>query len=267
MSTLVILAAGFGRRFGGDKQLAPVGPEGEPLLWYALQDAMLAGFTQAVLVIRDGLEAPLRNQLGEAPLPIHFATQETRTPTPWGTGHAVLAAAPLVTQPFMVINADDFYGRESYRVIAEFLAQPPSGPVPEFALAAFPLGATLSPHGPVNRAVCQVDRLGYLTRLAEHVGMTRESLTMPLDTPVSMNCWGFAPAIFPLLLAGWNAFRALHHEEEFMLPVVVNDLIRQGAARVRVLAATGPWFGLTHPADLEPLGAHLATLPAADGRR
>ncbi len=258
MPTLVILAAGFGRRFGGDKQLAPVGPEGQPLLWYALQDARLAGFTQAVLVIRDGLEAPLRSQIGEAPLPIQFALQETRTPTPWGTGHALLAAAPLLAEPFMVINADDFYGRESYRVMAEFLSQEPSGPPPEFALAAFPLGGTLSPHGPVNRAICHVDGDGYLAGLEEHSGLVRESLRLPLDTPVSMNCWGFTPALIPLLETRFDEFRADNSKEEFMLPTVVGALVRAGAARVRVLAAPGPWFGLTYLEDHEPLIAHLS---------
>ncbi|HUG28389.1 MAG TPA: NTP transferase domain-containing protein, partial [Gemmatimonadales bacterium] len=260
MPTLVILAAGFGRRFGGDKQLAPVGPQGQPLLWYALQDARLAGFTRAVLVIRDGLEAPLRRQLNEAPLPIHFATQQTRTPTPWGTGHALLAAAPLLTESFMVINADDFYGRESYRIIAEFLSRPPSGPMAEFALAAFPLGATLSPHGPVNRAICQVDAYGYLTGLEERLGLVQESLRLPLDTPVSMNCWGFRPALFPLLTARFDEFSSRGYKEEFMLPSEVAALVRGGLARVRVLAAPGPWFGLTHPGDLEPLIAHLSRL-------
>lgn len=260
MPTLVILAAGFGRRFGGDKQLAPVGPEGQPLLWYALHDAMLAGFTQAVLVIRDGLEAPLRRQLREAPLPIQFALQETRTPTPWGTAHALLAAAPLLVEPFMVINADDYYGRESYRVIAEFLSRPPSGPMPEFALAAFPLGATLSPHGPVNRAICQVDAYGYLTGLEEQLGLVRESLRLPLDTPVSMNCWGFRPAILPLLKARFDECSPGDYKEEFMLPDEIGTLVRAGVVRVRVLAAPGPWFGLTHPGDLEPLAAHLSRL-------
>lgn len=265
MPTLVILAAGFGRRFGGDKQLAPVGPEGQPLLWYALQDAKLAGFTQAVLVIREGLEVRLRGQLGQAPLPIQFALQETRTPTPWGTANALLAAAPLVTQPFMVINADDFYGRESYRVIAEFLARPRSGPVPEFALAAFRLGATLSAHGPVNRAVCQVDGNGYLRGLQEHQGLVRESLTLPLDTPVSMNCWGFTPALFPLLRARFEEFRGRDSKEEFMLPTEIGALVRLGMARVPVLAAPGPWFGLTHPADHDPLTAHLSRLSGKGG--
>lgn len=263
MPTLVILAAGHGRRFGGDKQLAPVGPAGQPLIWYALHDAALAGFTEAVLVIREGLEAPLRAQLRDPPLPIRFATQETRTPTPWGTGHALLAAAPLVTQPFMVINADDFYGRESYRVIAEFLA-PPSGPLPEFALAAFPLGVTLSPHGPVNRAVCQVDGHGYLAGLVEHSGLVRESLRLPFDTPVSMNCWGFTPTLFPLLQARFDEFRAGDNKEEFMLPAELGALVCDGVVRIRVLAAPGPWFGLTYPGDHEPLAAHLSRISVGE---
>lgn len=264
MPTLVILAAGFGRRFGGDKQLAPVGPAGEPLPWYALQDAARAGFDEAVLVVREGLEAPLRAQLADAPIPLRFVVQEARGDLAWGTGHAVLAAAPLVQQPFMVINADDFYGAASYRVITDFLAEPGPAGVPTFALAAFPLGATLSAHGPVNRAACRVDHDGYLTGLAEMHGLTREHLRVPLETPVSMNCWGFTPAVFPLLQEGFAAFQA-GGKGEFMLPDAIGQLAASGAIRVRVLAAPGPWFGLTHPGDRRPLQAHLARLDPGHG--
>lgn len=264
MSTLVILAAGLGRRFGGDKQLAPVGPEGQPLLWYALHDAAAAGFSDAVLVIREGLEAPLRAQLHDTPLPLRFAVQVQRAPIPWGTGHALLAAAQSVTQPFMVINADDYYGPDAYRLIAEFLRQPRPDPVPEFALAAFPLGATLSPHGPVNRAICQVDGTGFLAGLQEHHGLVREGLSLPPDTPVSMNCWGFTPALFPLLRGRFEAFQSAW-EGEFMLPEAVGQLAESGAIRVRVLTAPGPWFGLTHPSDREPLAAYLARLSGGAG--
>lgn len=266
MSTLVILAAGLGRRFGGEKQLAPVGPQGQPLPWYALHDAAAAGFSDAVLVIREGLEAPLRAQLHDAPLPLRFTVQAQRAPVPWGTGHALLAAAPVVTQPFMVINADDYYGPDAYRLIAEFLRQPRPDPVPEFALAAFPLGATLSPHGPVNRAVCQVDGMGFLTGLQEHHGLVREGLSLTQDTPVSMNCWGFTPAIFPLLRGRFEAFQNAP-EGEFMLPEAVGQLAESGAIRVRVLTAPGPWFGLTHPSDREPLTVYLAQFPEVAGLR
>jgi hypothetical protein len=262
MLTLVTLAAGLGRRFGGDKQLAPMGPSGQPLLWYALHDAAAAGFSDAVLVVREGLEAPLRAQLHDTPLPLRFVIQAQRTPVPWGTGHALLAAAPAVTRPFMVINADDYYGPGAYRIIAAFLSGPRTGPVPEFALAAFPLSATLSPHGPVNRAVCQVDGAGCLSGLKEHHGLVWERLILPPDTPVSMNCWGFTPALFPLLRGRFEQFRAAS-EGEFMLPEAVGQLAASGAIQVRVLSAPGRWFGLTHPADREPLAGYLARLPEA----
>lgn len=262
MPTLVILAAGRGRRFGGDKQLAPVGPEGQPLPWYALRDAAAAGFHDAVLVVREGLEATFREELAGAPLPLRFAVQEDRAPTPWGTGHALLAAACEVTGSFMVVNADDYYGREAYRLIAGFLARPAAGPVPEWALAAFPLKATLSPHGTVNRAVCRVDGEGWLLGLEERIGLAAERLDLPLDTPVSMNCWGFTPAAFELLAGRFRAFqetcRAAGEVREFMLPAAVAEAVASGEARVRVLPAPGPWFGLTHPADLPNIRAHLA---------
>lgn len=258
MSTLVILAAGLGRRFGGDKQLVPVGPQGQPLVWYALLDAAAAGFADVVLVIREGLEASMQEALAGSPLPIRFALQEQRTPVPWGTGHALLAAATQVNQPFMVVNADDFYGADAYRTVADFLRRPHTDPVAEFALAAFPLGATLSPHGPVNRAICRVDTTtGYLVGLEERQGLRREGLPLSPNTPVSMNCWGFTPAIFPLLAEGFKAFRAAA-EGEFMLPVVVGQLAASGAVRVKLLPVPGSWFGLTHPGDRAGVAAHLA---------
>lgn len=264
MPSLVILAAGRGRRFGGDKQLAPVGPAGQPLAWYAICDAAAAGFHDAVLVVREELEAPMRHALAGAALPLRFARQAQRSPTPWGTGHAVLAAAPLVERPFMVVNADDYYGPDAYRTLADFLRQPRDGPAVEGALAAFPLGATLSPHGPVNRAVCEVDNRGFLAGLTEVTGLTREGLTLPPDTPVSMNCWAFTPGFLPLLAGRFDRFRA-ESEGEFMLPEAVGQLAAMGAVRVRVLAASGPWFGLTHPGDQEALVAHLRSLQEGSG--
>lgn len=264
--TLVILAAGIGRRFGGDKQVAGLGPGGRPLLAYALHDAARAGFGRAVLVIREELEAPLRTVLRDAPVPIAHVVQETRPSGPWGTGHAVLAVAGLVKEPFMVVNADDFYGRDAYRAIAHALTSLPRAFPPEFVLAAFPLGVTLSAHGPVNRAICRTDADGWLIGIEEVTGLRPGSGTVPLETPVSMNGWGFTPALFPLLRGQFGAFaedRVRAAGAEFMLPRAVHEMVAAGEARVRVVPVPGPWLGVTYPEDQAPVAAALARLTAA----
>jgi len=259
--TLVILAAGLGRRFGGDKQLAGLGPGGRPLMAYALHDAAQAGFGRAVVVVREGMAGAVRSLLAGSPLAVECVVQPAGRERPWGTGHAVLAAAGAVTEPFMVVNADDFYGRDAYRLVAGFLATPPAGEIPVFALAAFPLAATLSAHGAVNRGVCQVDAGGWLVAIGEVAGLRPDDPRLAPDTPVSMNCWGFTPAVFPLLEARFREFRAAAGpEDEFMLPDEVGRMVERGAARVRVLTAPGPWLGVTHPGDREPVAAHLARL-------
>lgn len=259
--TLVILAAGLGRRFGGHKQLAALGPGGRPLMAYALHDAALAGFGRAVVVVREGMEGPVRSLLAGSALPVDCAVQPGGRERPWGTGHAVLAAAGRVAEPFMVINADDFYGRDAYRLVGGFLEAPPPPGTPVFALAAFPLAATLSSHGAVNRGACRVDASGWLVGIEEVIGLLPGDGRVPPDTLVSMNCWGFTPAVFPLLEARFQEFRAAAGpEDEFMLPDEVGRMVAQGAARVRVLQAPGPWLGVTHPADREPVAAHLARL-------
>lgn len=261
---LVVLAAGLGRRFGGDKQLAGIGPGGAPLLAYALHDAHRAGFSRAVVVIREGLEAPLRARLGGAALPVSYALQAAERARPWGTGHAVLAAAGEVDAPFMVVNADDFYGAATYAVMAEFLAGVPTSVPPTYALAAFPLSQTLSEQGPVNRGVCRVGPSGQLLEIQEVQGILPGDERWPADTPVSLNAWGFTPAIFPELSAGFALFReAAGEADEYMLPTVVNQLVKRGNARVELVAAPGPWIGVTWPADLPRAAAHLARLVAA----
>jgi hypothetical protein len=267
--TLVILAAGFGTRFGGNKQLTALGPGGRPLLAYALHDAARAGFSRAILVVREGLEAPLRAVVaGSSELPLEFALQESRAgERPWGTGHAVLAAASRVRTAFMVVNADDFYGAATFRVMSAFLAQltAPATPVVG-ALATFPLGQTLSPNGPVNRGVCRRDADGFLAAIEEVRGIDPTGSGWPLDTPVSLNGWGFDPSILPLVQQQFTTFQdglEQGSREEFMLPSVVNHLIASSQLRIRLLAAPGPWIGLTWPADLPAARAHLARMAAA----
>jgi len=288
--TVVVLAAGVGSRYGGPKQIDAVGPGGATLLDYTAFDARRAGFDRAVLVVGDGMEAAVRAAAGDRiarHIRVDYTVQERALPQgvarpegrskPWGTGHAVLAAAPLVDGPFAVVNADDFYGAGSYHALAEFLARPRSGPVPEFALVGFPLRTTLSPEGPVSRAVCGVDASGHLRTIREVLqveadgdgarGLDERGAWQPIpgETPVSLNCWAFTPALLPALEAGFFRFlekNAASTTAEFLLPWTVQALIDSDAARVRVLGGGGPWAGLTYPADRPRLVAMLQRLVA-----
>ncbi|HEU4698984.1 MAG TPA: NTP transferase domain-containing protein [Gemmatimonadales bacterium] len=270
MPTLVALAAGMGSRFGGPKQLEPLGPSGETFLDFAFYDALNAGFTQAVLVVRPemheaftkGLVARWRDRM-----PVAFVDQTIETAKgpvartkPWGTGQAVLAAAGEVHAPFGVMNADDFYGAAAYRTLHGFLhTRDPASTI--YAVLGFPLGATLAEQGGVNRAVLRVDPEGWL----EHAEEVKDIVPgrFPPDTPVSMNMWGFTPAVFPQLAAGFHDFlagSAADPAAEYLLPTVVERLIAERRARVRVLPATGPWAGLTHPEDRPRVVAFLRDL-------
>jgi hypothetical protein len=288
--SLVVLAAGVGSRYGGPKQIDRVGPGGATLLDYAAFDARRAGFDRVVLVVREGMEAEVRGAVGDriARLaPVAYAVQGNALPLgfvpppgrrkPWGTGHAALAAAPLLDGPFAVINADDFYSAGSYRVLAGYLRQPRGGPVPEFAIVGFPLATTLSPDGPVSRGVCSVDGAGFLVSIREVLEVERdgedargldESGTwqpIPGTTPVSLNFWGFTPALLPALAAGFRRFLEANHgspSAEYFLPSAVQSLVDAGGARVRVLGGGGQWGGLTHPGDRPRLVALLESLTA-----
>jgi hypothetical protein len=288
--SLVVLAAGVGSRYGGPKQIDAVGPGGATLLDYAAFDARRMGFERAVFVIGEGMEAAVRAAAGDRiarHVPVAYAVQDRALPPgftsppgrskPWGTGHAALAAAPLLDGPFAVINADDFYGMASYRALASFLARPQTGPVPEFALVGFPLRTTLSPGGPVSRAVCSVDASGHLRAIREVLrveadgddarGLDETGTWQPIpgETPVSLNFWGFTPALVPALEAGFRRFLEENGRSttaEYLLPWTVQALIDSEAARVRVLGGGGPWGGLTYPDDRPRLVAMLQRLVA-----
>jgi dTDP-glucose pyrophosphorylase len=286
---LVVLAAGIGSRYGGPKQIERVGPGGATLLDYAAFDGRRAGFDRVVLVVREGREGEVREAVGERiarHVPLAYAVQGDALPPgfapppgrgkPWGTGHATLAAAPLLDGPFAVINADDFYGAGSYRVLAEHLRQPREGPVPEFAIVGFPLATTLSPDGPVSRGVCAVDERGFLVSIREVLEIegdradARERTAsgwrpIPGPTPVSLNFWGFTPALLPALEDGFRRFleqNAGSTKAEYFLPAAVQSLVDAGRARVRVLGGGGPWCGLTYPGDRPRLMALLESLTA-----
>ena len=279
---LVVLAAGMGSRYGGLKQLDSVGSFGQCLIDYSLYDARRAGFETAIFVIKEELEADFREMAGDRVsrgLDVHYAFQRLddlsqnvdisplRT-KPWGTTHAVLSARKLIKGPFAVINADDYYGPEAFRVLYDYLAHHTDRPdCFQYAMVGYHLGKTLSSHGGVSRGVCRTNRDGLLENIVEQHGIERDGdngcfspdggqnwIELSGDTLVSMNFWGFqrsfldeAEARFPLLL-----HRALaHHPEdgEVQLPVMVADMLDRGRAQVRVLSSGEQWFGVTYRED------------------
>jgi hypothetical protein len=289
--TLLVLAAGVGSRFGGPKQLEPVGPGGATLMDYAVFDAVRSGFGKVVFVIRpDHAETfaaevlprfakvvAVGTALQTPAVPPGFTQPATRT-KPWGTAHAVLAAAGAVREPFAVVNADDFYGREAYAAIAAFLREPPAGGPPTYALAGFPLARTVSAAGAVHRAICVVSPEGWLTSVTEVLDIVADSSggyhgedhgmlsRFSGREPVSMNLWAFTPDIFPQLEAGFASFLGDADgldRREYLIPTLVQQLLAQGAARVRVLPTDSPWAGITHPADRPLVAARLRALVAA----
>lgn len=293
--TLVVLAAGMGSRYGGFKQIDPVGPGGEVILDYSVYDAWRAGFGRVVLVIRPELEAPLRERFAAAAQQIEFryVMQDlTDVPAgipvaerdkPWGTGHATLSARGAVEGPFAVINADDFYGPSSYRLLADFFAESAhraASEAPETcAMVSYPLRNTLSRHGAVSRGVCQVSAEGFLEDIRETTQIARaengdglaegdgaEPVLVPGDTPVSMNFWGFQATLFPLLQRLFAEFLDEHGTEprtEFYLPAAVDRLTKAGRCRTRVLASTDPWFGMTYKQDRDWVRNGIRTLVEA----
>jgi UTP-glucose-1-phosphate uridylyltransferase len=266
--TLVVLAAGMGSRYGGLKQIDPVGPGGETMLDYAVYDAVRAGFKRAVFVIRRDFEAAFRERMAERfagkieldyafqsldQLPAGF-TVPTGREKPWGTGHAVWCARDVINDNFAVINADDFYGADSYRQLTEFLAARTDQP--RFSIVGFRLANTLSEFGSVSRGVCTADADGRLKSIVEQTAIRPEDVgpgkTFSGDEIVSMNCWGFTPALFPLLDAQWRAFLAASGRElksEFYLPAAVSAMITAAQAEARVLATDSSWFGITYRDD------------------
>ena len=271
----------MGSRYGGLKQIDPVGPSGETVLDYAVYDAARAGFGRVVFVIRRDFEEVFREKIGakyagriavdyvfqaiEA-LPTGYAPAAGRE-KPWGTGHAVWCAREAVRENFAVINADDFYGEDSFRQLAGFLSmeQAAAGPA-EWTMVGFRLANTLSEHGAVSRGVCKADD-GWLTGIEECHGITPEQVGMgkkfAAEQIVSMNCWGFTPAVFAALeeqLREFLAARGSEPKAEFYLPAAVAQAIARGQARVRVLPTTAEWFGVTFREDKPRVVAAIAEL-------
>jgi hypothetical protein len=288
---LLVLAAGLGSRYGGLKQLDPVGPAGEVLLDYAVFDALRAGFGRVVFVIREEFAAEFRARVaaryaGRVPVDLTFQSTALLPSglavplgreKPWGTGHAVWCARDAISGPFAVIGADDFFGRDAFAQLAKFLAAIPSTenpksnlPIPQYALAGYRLVNTLSEHGTVARGVCVVRADGTLARVTERTNLRREDIgpgrELTGDETVSMNCWAFTPALFPALERQLGEFlraRGGEPKAEFYLPEAVSAQIAVGQAEARVLPTSATWFGVTYREDKPRVQAALAALHAS----
>jgi UTP-glucose-1-phosphate uridylyltransferase len=272
--TLLVLAAGMGSRYGGLKQIDPVGPHGETIIDYSIYDALRAGFGKLVFVIRKDLEAQFKEIVGARfekrvaveyvfqeldKLPAGFSVPPGRT-KPWGTTQAILMAEDVIREPFAAINADDFYGADSFQVLAKQLQ---SG-TPDYSMVGFVLRNTLSEFGSVARGVCEVDGANYLKSIIELTKIEKDgtgaksiaadgtSSKLTGDEAVSMNMWGFTPAIFPHLRREFTEFLKVNgkaEKSECYIPMTVGDLIRAGHARCRVLRSSASWFGVTYRED------------------
>lgn len=293
-TALVIMAAGMGTRFGkGIKQLAPVGPNGEIIMDYSIRDALEAGFNKVVFIIRKDIEDEFRKVIGERiekitevayafqdmeDIPEGFSVPDGRT-KPWGTGHAVLAAKKVLDEPFAVINADDYYGKEAYVKVHDYLVsdQPEDGKL-HICMAGFRLGNTLSDNGSVTRGICHIEN-GQLTEVAETHNIYKTetgaeerkedgtSQVLDIKSLVSMNMWGLTPAFMDTLETGFAEFLAGIEpgdiKKEYLLPELVDRLIHSGKVLVDVLETKDEWFGVTYQEDKETVMAAFRALTEA----
>ena len=267
--TLLVMAAGMGSRYGGLKQLDEVGPNGETIIDYSVYDAIEAGFNKVVFIIRQDFRDLFKEKISDKytdkinieivyqnlhDLPQNFTCPADRE-KPWGTGHAILAAWSVISEPFAAINGDDFYGRESFNIIADYYSKNQSG----FTMAAFQLDKTLSDFGTVSRGLCEVNKNKLVTVIETHdlkkvnnnISSDRE-INLNGKEPVSMNMWGFTPVLFDYLQTLFNEFLNENNnnlKSEFLIPTVVNDLIQQNLEDVHVLRTGAQWFGVTYKED------------------
>lgn len=280
-TALVIMAAGLGSRYGGIKQLEPVGPGGEIIMDYSIYDAIEAGFNKIVFIIRKDIEEDFMNIIGNriqklieveyviqdvTELPDGFECPRERT-KPWGTGHAILCCKDQIHEPFAVINADDYYGKEAFKIMHEYLTKRLQTLEHDYCMAGFILKNTLSENGGVTRGLCQVDEKNKLTEIYETKNIKRQGLIatgdnctgkdlkIDLDSVVSMNMWGFTTEIMKDLEDKFIPFLEKHattdFNAEYLLPVVIGELIKEEKASVEVLKTKDSWFGVTYKEDKE----------------
>ena len=274
--TLLILAAGLGSRYGGVKQMDKIGPSGESIIDYSVYDAIRAGFGKVVFVLNPAIEKDFREiyeprlsgkietafvlqEINNIPSGIEFNPERVK---PWGTGHAVMMAKDVINEPFAVINADDFYGRDAYKVLSDFLTTL-SNHQTNYAMVGYLLKNTLSDFGSVSRGVCSSDDKGFLTDVVERTSIVRKNgkvyyaddnteVAIDEDSIVSMNFWGFTPKFFDQLDKDFRKFiteNASQLKAEFFIPLVVNNLIKSKEASIKVLKSNAQWFGVTYQED------------------
>lgn len=275
--TLLILAAGMGSRYGGLKQIDSMGPSGEVIMDYSIFDAIRANFGKIVFVIRHDFEEEFRVKVGNKyahMLPVEYAFQDLndipagfKVPEgrekPWGTSHAILSARNVIKEPFAMVNADDFYGAESYEIVGNYLSKVDPA-TNEWCMSGYKLCNVLSEYGGVTRAICRTDENDYLTRIEEMFKIVKDGdhckgcnkaeewREIGLQDLTSMNFFGFTPGIFKLLEEGFVTFlekEGTAMKSEYLIPTSVNDLIGAGKGHLKCLATNGKWFGVTYPED------------------
>jgi hypothetical protein len=287
--TLVILAAGMASRYGSLKQIQSFGPSGETIMEYSIYDAIRAGFGKVVFIIRKEFETEFREIFGtklEGKIPVEYVFQDMNsflngvTPPegrtkPWGTAHAVLCAKPAVNEPFAVINADDFYGRDAFEKAFRFMVKDCNEHT--YSIIGYELLKTLSEHGTVNRGVCQVDANGNLTSIAERLNISKQDgkiicddnqlpAELPLDSSVSMNFWCFHPTVLNIIQQMFDQFVKENYNNpkaEFFIPIVADHFSKSGMGTIPVIPTSSSWFGVTYKEDAPSAQKALDDLVAA----
>jgi NDP-sugar pyrophosphorylase family protein len=280
--TLLVLAAGIGSRYGGIKQIDGFGPHGETIMDYSLFDAIRAGFTKVVFIVREEILEAVKEKFAhkvQGKIKVEFVIQsldklipkEYQNPErvkPWGTGHAVLCAKEVINEPFVVINADDFYGKDSFASVADYFIKQGAK---DNAMVGFTLKNVLSEHGSVSRGVGETDKDGFLTTVVERTTIVKENgkiiakekdgdLVLNPDAPTSMNFWGFQPSVFEFASRMFTDFLKNNHQNikaEFYIPLIVNEMIQKNTGKVKVLGGGNIWFGVTYKEDKDEVSSKI----------
>jgi NDP-sugar pyrophosphorylase family protein len=283
--TLLVLAAGMGSRYGGIKQIDGFGPHGETIMDYSLYDAIRAGFTKVVFIVREEILETVKEKFEpkvRGKIAIDFVVQSldklipaqymsAERVKPWGTGHAVLCAREAINEPFVVINADDFYGKDSFASVAKFFREDTTG---AHAMVGYTLKNVLSDHGSVSRGVGETDSQGYLTSVVERTTIVIENgkiiskekdgdLELSPNAPTSMNFWGFHPSVFEISSQLFNDFLKNNHQNikaEFFIPLIANAMIKENKGKIKVLGGGSIWFGVTYKEDKEAVSNRIKEL-------
>lgn len=284
--TLLVLAAGIGSRYGGIKQIDGFGPNGETIMDYSLFDAVRHGFTKVVFIVRDEILETVKEKFGaklKGKVEVEYVIQRLDTfipkqylnasrTKPWGTGHAMLCAKNVINEPFAVINADDFYGQDSFRSLSAFFKEKHK----DNAMVGYTLKNVLSTHGSVSRGCGETDANGYLETVVERTTIVKEGdkivskepagdRLLSSETPTSMNFWGFHPEVFGFAEALFHDFLSVNHESpkaEFYIPLFVNEMIKQDKGKVKVISGGNIWFGVTYKEDKEEVAGRIRELIA-----